>query len=253
LADAFNSMVDALAERIEREARFSSDVSHEMRSPLAAMAASISVVERRTGSMPVEVAEPFGLLRDQVSGFQALTLDLLEISRLDAGTVQLDLEVLDAARFATNVVASLAGEDGHRYAEVDVVHDGTALVSADKRRLRQVFDNLLSNAERYGGGADRVSVVVDEAAGTVRFAVEDRGAGVAPAERERIFGRFARGDAAITNPNVRGSGLGLSLAREHVRLHGGRIWVEDRPGGGARFVVELPIVDPDLLDAEEPG
>ncbi len=234
LADAFNSMVTALGERIEREARFSSDVSHELRTPLAAMAAAVSIVDRRRESMPPALVEPFDLLRSQVDDFQELTLDLLEISRLDAGTVQLDLEPLDAATLATAIVDSL-GDAG-----VQVHAPATAWVEGDKRRLRQVFANLVTNAERYGGGADQLAVEVDEDAGCVRFCVEDRGDGVPAHERDRIFGRFARGTSATIHPEVRGSGLGLSLAREHVLLHGGRIWVEDRPGGGARFVVELP-------------
>jgi signal transduction histidine kinase len=115
-------------------------------------------------------------------------------------------------------------------------------VAADKRRLERVIANLVENAGYYGGGATRVVLSGNQA--VVRLAVEDAGPGVPVAERERVFERFFRGSAAgrRRGSGGDGSGLGLSLVAEHVRLHGGRIWVEDGPGGrGARFVVELPV------------
>ena len=99
----------------------------------------------------------------------------------------------------------------------------------------------MENAVYYGGGATRVSLEQDRS--VARLAVEDAGPGVAPDERERVFDRFFRGSASgRRRSGGQGSGLGLSLVAEHVRLHGGRVWVEDGPGGvGARFVVELPL------------
>jgi signal transduction histidine kinase len=115
-------------------------------------------------------------------------------------------------------------------------------VDADKRRLVRVIANLLDNAARYGGGATSVSLRrVDEG---VQVAVEDEGPGIPPDERELVFSRFARGGGAGRRGSGDGVGLGLALVAEHVRLHGGRVWVEDRPDGkeGARFVVELPVL-----------
>ncbi len=114
--------------------------------------------------------------------------------------------------------------------------------------------NLIDNAARHGGGAVRVEVVehLDERGDFVRIAVEDEGPGVAEGERERIFERFARGSvAAGRRGRGGGTGLGLALVDEHVRLHGGRVWVEDRVGGGARFVVELPLAPPGAIDEDE--
>jgi signal transduction histidine kinase len=111
-------------------------------------------------------------------------------------------------------------------------------VVGDKRRLQRVLRNLIDNAQRYGGGAVRVGIVRDGS--RVRLEVDDAGPGVPPAERERIFDRFARGLGSRSGDKG-GAGLGLSLVAEHVRMHGGSVWVEDRPGGGARFVVSLPV------------
>ncbi|HVF32764.1 MAG TPA: HAMP domain-containing sensor histidine kinase, partial [Acidimicrobiales bacterium] len=109
----------------------------------------------------------------------------------------------------------------------------------DKRRLERVLVNLVENAAAYGGGATKVEV--GRRNGHVHVVVEDRGSGVPAAERTKVFERFFRGSAAGRRGAGGGSGLGLALVVEHVRLHGGTVWVEDGPGGlGARFVVELP-------------
>lgn len=245
LTDAFNEMVDALQHRIDREARFSSDVSHELRTPLAAMAAAMSVAERRRDTMPEDLAQVLDIIGDQITSFQALTIDLLEIARVDAGSVSLYREPIDPSVFARQLATSLGSN-----ARVDTDLDN-AVIIGDKRRLRQAFANLLTNAERYAGGADLITVSGTDDA-KVRITVEDRGPGVADDERDRIFGRFARGEAASNTPSIRGSGLGLALTREHIELHGGRIWVEEREGGGARFVVELPTA-PRLADDHDEG
>jgi two-component system, OmpR family, sensor histidine kinase MtrB len=115
------------------------------------------------------------------------------------------------------------------------------IVHADKRRIVRVIANLLDNAAKYGGGPTSVSLrQVDHG---VQIAVEDRGEGVPNEDRDLIFNRFYRGGVAGRRGSSEGVGLGLALVAEHVRLHGGRVWVEDRADGqpGARFVVELPV------------
>ena len=137
--------------------------------------------------------------------------------------------------------AARVGRGGSAPIDFDLHVDPYAtdvVVRADKRRLERVVANLVENAQRHAGGVTRISV---ERAGAWAFiAVEDAGPGVAPADQERIFERFARGSAAGRRGGGDGTGLGLALVREHVRLHHGSVWVEPRPGGGARFVVKLP-------------
>ena len=120
-------------------------------------------------------------------------------------------------------------------------------VRADKRRMVRVLANLIDNARLHGGGASRVSVEHVKGNGhgdTVQIAVEDSGPGVPSEERTLIFERFARGASSGRRGMGDGVGLGLALVDEHVRLHGGRVWVDDRLDGqsGARFVIELPLV-----------
>ncbi|MGA0959222.1 MAG: sensor histidine kinase, partial [Ilumatobacteraceae bacterium] len=120
---------------------------------------------------------------------------------------------------------------------IDIEPGSSPIASIDKRRFERIVANLLENARLHGGGPKRV--VVEGGAGSpTRLAVEDSGPGVAPSERARIFERFARGSAGRTR--VGGTGLGLALVAEHARAHGGEVWVEDVPSGGARFVVEIP-------------
>jgi signal transduction histidine kinase len=120
------------------------------------------------------------------------------------------------------------------------------LIQGDRRRLARVIANLIDNGRVHGGGDVEVAVVEAdgdaEPLSSVWVVVEDRGTGVAPEDRDLIFERFARGGSAGRRGVSEGAGLGLALVDEHVRLHGGRVWVEDREDAepGARFVVELP-------------
>jgi signal transduction histidine kinase len=109
-------------------------------------------------------------------------------------------------------------------------------VELDKVRFERILGNLIDNAENHGGGATRIELT-PAGDGRFRLAVEDAGPGVASSERDRIFERFARGSAARHRI---GTGLGLALVAEHASVMNGTSWVEDRPGGGSRFVVELP-------------
>jgi signal transduction histidine kinase len=240
LASSFNEMAQALQERIERDARFASDVSHELRSPLMTMAAAVDVLEGQRDDLTDRGQQALDLVTEEVGRFRQLVEDLLEISRYDAGAVRLDLDHVRLAEFVLQAV----DHSGHRVVPIEL--DAGLLgvvVLADKRRLARVLANLLDNAAKYGEGATAVSMrAVD---GGVQLAVEDRGPGVPVEDRAQIFDRFNRGGVAGRRGAGEGVGLGLALVAEHVRLHGGRVWVEDRADGepGARFVVELPAVE----------
>jgi signal transduction histidine kinase len=239
LTSSFNSMADALQGRIERDARFASDVSHELRSPLTTLATTVGVLASRRDELPERSQAALDLLSADVERFQRLVEDLLEISRYDAGVADLHLDDVRLTELVTRAVASVGGPPVEL--GPGAVVDGLA-IQADKRRMERVIANLVENAARYGGGATRV--IVDAGHYVARVAVDDEGPGVAADEREAIFERFFRGSAAgQRRGGGQGSGLGLSLVSEHVRLHGGRVWVEDNPvGAGARFVVEIPLV-----------
>lgn len=242
LTESFNDMAEALEQRVERDARFASDVSHELRSPLMTLSASVEVMEARRDELPERAQSALDLLSSDVVRFQGLVEDLLEISRFDAGAIRLHMEELLAAEFVRQAVGVSSVPD----TPVTVSERAeTALIRGDKRRLARVIANLIDNARAYGGGDPEVTISVvnepDEPISHLLIAVEDHGPGVAPEERSLIFERFARGGGAGRRTGSEGAGLGLSLVDEHVRMHGGRVWVEDRLDGdpGARFVIEL--------------
>ena len=247
LANSFNDMAAALQLRIERDARFASDVSHELRSPLMTLSASVEVMEARRGEMPERAQAALDLLKSDVIRFQGLVEDLLEISRFDAGAVRLHLEELLAAEFVRQAVAVSTLPT----TPIDVLPEAEALIiNGDRRRLARVVQNLIDNARVHGGGEPEIMISgirlgEGEPITKVRIAVEDHGQGVPEHERELVFERFARGGVAGRRATSDGAGLGLSLVDEHVRMHGGTVWVTDRLDGrpGARFVIEL--------DAEE--
>ncbi|MCY3862329.1 MAG: HAMP domain-containing sensor histidine kinase [bacterium] len=241
LTDSFNEMVGALQDRIARDERFASEVSHELRSPLMTLTASLEVMNTRRAELPERARTALDLLTEDVDRFEHLVEDLLEISRFDVGTAELDLDAFNLLEFVENAVSATS------QVEIPIVCDlvtARTRVRADKRRLMQVIDNLLSNAQKYAGGATRITL--GHQMREVVIAVDDSGPGVADDEKEHIFDRFSRGRQTVERGTTTGVGLGLALVAEHVRLHEGRVWCEDRPDGqpGTRFVVQLPIAVP---------
>lgn len=234
LTASFNRMADTLQTRIAREARFASDVAHELRTPLTTLITSLSVLERRSGELSTEGQEALDLLGRDVRRLERTAADLVEIAKHDAGVVTADMQPLPATTVINRLLNRL------RRPDLPVVVDQSAvrtLIHADEGRLERILVNLIDNADTHGGGATRVTV--QRIGDVVRIAVEDNGPGVLEEERTRVFERFARGADAQTSGRYDGSGLGLALAAENTILQGGRLWVEDAPGGGARFVVEL--------------
>lgn len=243
LVDAFNGMADAVQDRIERESRFVSDVSHELRSPITALQAATDVLERRRGEFSDRPAKAVDVIIDQVRRFDGMVLDLLELSRIDADAADMHVESSDIVETSRRIAAHYGLAD----LRIDVEPDAPPRALIDRVRYERILGNLLENAKHHADGPTRIAIerpAPEPAAGDdepidafVHIAVEDDGPGVEPDERERIFGRFARG--RVSRHRV-GTGLGLALVTEHARALGGSAWVEDAPGGGARFVVSLP-------------
>ncbi len=239
LASSFNQMADNLQARIEREARFTSDVSHELRSPLTTLATSLGIIQSRRQELPERSRQALDLLIAEMSRFQHMVTDLLEISRFDAGAAELSLDEVPLDEVVRQAVRVTRAPD----VPVEIGPGATALVvRVDKRRIERIITNLVDNAYTYAGGATMVGVEAHE--GQVRLVVEDAGPGVPAEDRRRVFERFSRGSTGGRRGDGEGTGLGLALVTEHAHLHGGRAWVEDRPGGGSRFVVELPASGP---------
>lgn len=230
LARSFNQTAADLERRVATDARFAGDVSHELRTPLMTMLNSMQLIQNHRAELPPAVREPVELLGYDLDRFRRLVIDLLEISRDDGG----DQGSREIVRIADLVRAAADGTAGREVTTVAPEAEGLTL-QADKRRLERVIANLVENAEDHAGGCKGVGV---EAGGLgVVITVDDAGPGIAVEDRTRIFERFGRGE---TSGRGRGVGLGLAIVARHVQWHGGTIQVTTRPGGGARFVVELP-------------
>lgn len=235
LALSFNAMAESLEQRIQRDARFASDVSHELRSPLTAVNTSVDLMEMFRASLPPQGRRALDLLHLEVNRLAAMVQDLLEISRMDAGASNLDFEDVRIDELVMRIVAGCGGDVP---IEVSPRATGT-IVRVDKRRMQRVLANILDNADAYAGGA--VLVTVDLNGSNTIIGVEDQGPGVPRDEQEMIFERFFRGAASGRRGTASGTGLGLALATEHMHAHGGSITVENRLKGGARFAITLPV------------
>lgn len=229
LARTMNGMLDRLEGAAARQRRFVSDASHELRSPLATMRTELEVALAHPdrADWPRVAAD---VLADNAR-LEALVGDLLELARLDEGAapvpasdVDLDDVVVDEATRPRAVPVDASG-----------VH--AARVAGDRAGLARVVRNLLDNAARHA--SSRVWVATSRDGDDVVLTVDDDGPGVPEAERERIFERFTRADAARARSGG-GVGLGLAVVRAIVERHGGTVRAGDRPGGGARFTVRLP-------------
>jgi signal transduction histidine kinase len=229
LAGSFNDMADAIQARIEREARFASDVSHELRSPITALSAAVEVLDARRDELPARSQQALDVVVSQVRRFDQMVMDLLELSRIDAGSTELHREDVDVAE----LVQRIAQRYGYSGIPIDIAPKVPRRVRLDKLRFERILANLLDNAGQHAGGPTKVTIETVQRR-TLLLTVEDTGPGVARGERARIFERFARGSAARHKV---GTGLGLSLVSEHAQAHGGQAWVDDRPGGGAMFRV----------------
>jgi two-component system, OmpR family, sensor histidine kinase MtrB len=250
IVGSFNSMVDALAARIERDARFVGDVSHELRSPLTSLVTSVEVMAGRRDELSPRSQQALTLIEGELARFRQTLDDLLELARLDsAAPAEAEPEVSLSA-LAREVMLRSGRAPGLLHADDDT----RTRVHVAKGRLERSLVNLLDNADRHAGGVRAVRV--ERRADTVVLSVDDAGPGVARDERERIFERFVRGPRAGRG-SLPGAGLGLAIVAETVTQQGGAALCAASPLGGARFSLSLPAADavptPALPEVAEPS
>ncbi|MFC4376839.1 sensor histidine kinase [Nocardia halotolerans] len=225
--DAFNTMVDSLQQRIERERRLVSDLSHELRTPLTTLTTTASVLAGHREELSERPRAALGLLVEETTYLRGLLDDMLALARAEAGIHRSDPAPLSLSALLSHL---LAGRDTGPVV-LDLADDG--MVRGRRMELERALVNLLANADRHGGGV--VAVRVDNDGAEVRVTIDDAGPGVAPQDRERIFERFV-----TSSRSSGGTGIGLALVAETVTGHHGRISCAERPGGGARFVLTMP-------------
>jgi signal transduction histidine kinase len=254
---AFRARIAAMAAARERERRFTADVAHELRTPLAGLVAEAGLLEEHLDGMPEESRRPAELLVGDVARLRRLVDDLMEISRLDSGRETVEPQRVDLGELVRGVVRARGWD---RDAVVEGPEGGEIVLLTDPRRVERVVANLVGNAIEHGGRGVRVRVDRDERGAMVE--VTDEGPGMPRAALPRLFERFAKGDPSRS---AGGSGLGLAIAMENARLVGAELEAWSEPERGARFTLRLPERLPgrrsrssrdradDAVDGSEPG
>lgn len=215
-------------------------VSHELRTPMTVIQGVAKTLHHNDDRLTcAQRSMLVSGLEHSATRLSGLVADLLDVDRLLRGTLLLSPDVVDLADVVADVVATVA--PGEHTVRVDA-RPAPAVI--DRPKIERVVEHLVVNAVKHTPPATDIRVTVDGAGGTARLVVEDDGPGVPDALKRRVFEPFEQGPDSADAPSP-GTGIGLALVARMVEAHDGRVWIEDSPGGGARFCVELPAADAD--------
>jgi PAS domain S-box-containing protein len=219
--------------------RFLSMASHEFRTPLSIIQSSADLLHLYFDRLDNEQREQkFDTILRQIRFMTSMLDDVLLIGRMETGRVEFDPQPHDLGVYVGEFVAEFQATQ--RTHHIHYKPPDTALtVSIDRKLFRQVLSNLLSNAVKYSPGSDRVDLLIERRNTQAVLSVRDYGIGIPGDEHERLFASFQRGSNV---KDIQGTGLGLTIAKQAVDLHGGQIFLESQPGAGAVFSVVLPLV-----------
>ncbi len=234
-ADSLARMSEGLERAVHLRDEFLSIASHELRTPLTSLRVQLDLLLRKHREDAGDLPTRLHVIDRQVRRLNRLIDQLLDVTRIERGTLALECETFDLAELVAEVAASFSGE-AERAGSAIRLALAPAVGSWDRGRIEQVVTNLLGNAIKFGKGRP-IDLRLRQRGGRVRLAVCDRGIGFAPEDGERIFERFVRG---VSASSFGGLGLGLYITRQLVHAHGGSIRVRSAPGRGAIFVVDLP-------------
>ena len=240
-------------EDLERlRAEFLGMVSHELRTPLTTIKGSAASALSSTSPFnPAEAYQFFRIIDEQADHMRSLINDLLDVTRIEAGTLSITPETSGVASLVDQARAAFLGGGAKNNIEIDLPAD-LPPVAADRQRVVQVLVNLLSSASKYSPASSTIMVTASQQDSHVAVSVADEGRGVSAKELPRLFRKFSRINGADGKTEVGGEGLGLSVCKGIVEAHGGRIWaVSDGPGLGTRFTFTIPVVEEDAIDAAD--
>ncbi|HEU0166428.1 MAG TPA: ATP-binding protein, partial [Chloroflexota bacterium] len=237
---------EAELDRLKSE--FVGTVSHELRTPLTSIKGSVDLLlDEETGELNPTQRRFLNTVRRSSDRLINIVSDLLDLSRLEAGRVQLDLHPVDAAHLAEDVVASLGNLFNAKRQQVETqAEPELPPAMADRQRIEQVLVNLLGNASKYTPEGGRVCVSLSrgepapDGSTRVRIGVTDSGPGISQPDQYRVFDKFYRAGDVLSQAQQTGTGLGLTIARSLVELHGGTLTVESELGQGCTFIICLP-------------
>ncbi len=247
LGETFDDMAESVETSIIRERRLTTDVAHELRSPLQAI--QVNVEAMIDGVYPTDSAH-LVIINDEVTRLGRMVADLLELSRLESGSLPMQEEVVDVGKTVSDMMTryDLLFEDYKLHSVVDCAEG--VYVKGDAGKLRQAVTNLIANAIRYTPEGGTITVGVTAGDIMANIMVKDTGIGLTPEEARQVFDRFWRADNSRTR-DTGGLGIGLSLVKEIVQRHGGWVQVDGRKGEGATFIIHLPLYHDTVQKTEE--
>ena len=233
LAASFNAMAAGIEELFDARRELVAWASHDLRAPIASMQAMLEALEDGLATP----ADYLPTLRQQVRTLSMLVDDLFELARIDAGALRLELQQTPVAPLVDSALRLLRPEAEARGVSLSADVDAGAEAQLEADKIERVLCNLLTNALRHTPSDGSVAIRVERREAEVLLRVEDSGEGLGGEAPARMFDRFWRADRARSG---NGAGLGLAIARGLVEAHGGRIWAENRPQGGARVSFTIP-------------
>ena len=234
VASSFNEVVDSLARLIDTRRNLVAWASHDLRMPLASMLAMVEAMQDGIGTSAY-----LPEMERQVYALSRLVDDLFELSRIETRSLELDVADVPVSELAEACVRSLQPQADALGVHLIVGCDGDGRARCAPDKIERVLMNLLTNALRHTPSDGSVAVHVRRLNGSVTVSVEDTGAGLPEGDLDHVFESFWRADSARAGDA--GAGLGLAISRGLVEAHGGRIWAENRGGGGSRFLFTLPV------------
>lgn len=239
LSTSLNRMIARLEEAFQHIHRFSADASHELRTPLTILQLELGEIVQNQNLDP-DIADQIGSALEETERLSRIVENLLTISRLDAGEVKMEKEILNLGELARSTAEQMKLLAEEKSLEMQCSIDGSVCVVGDQSRLNQVVVNLVANAIKYTPEGGEIWVAVRSSHSRAVLEVSDNGVGVPPAAIPHIFERFYRADKARSRDSG-GAGLGLAIVKAICSAHGADVRVFSQEGKGSRFIVEMPL------------
>jgi PAS domain S-box-containing protein len=237
------------------KSEFVANVSHELRTPMTSIKGYVDLILMgATGELTDQQRSFLTVVKSNTERLVVLVNDLLEVSRLEAGRVNLNLKAIDLRALVEEVTEEFRRRSRRENRALIITvkaNPNLPRAKADHERLRQIIDNLVDNAYHYTNEDGKIEIRLGQSAGEIQVDIQDNGIGIPLSEQEQVFRRFYRGEDPLVLETP-GTGLGLAVVKTLVEMHGGRIWLESQgvAGEGSTFSFTLPVYETDLIDAE---
>lgn len=250
LTQAFNEMSSRLKVSQKAQRDFVANVSHELKTPITAIQGFAQAIQDGTARTNEDKRQAAAIIESEAGRMHQLVLDLLDLARMDSGMLVMRYSRIDMLSLLRDIIDKFYPQAQQKGVALDLESKSLPELKADRDRLYQVFSNLFDNAIKYTSKGGSVSVKTSCDASFIRIIVEDTGAGISLEDQPFIFDRFYRADPSRAGGKGQGAGLGLSIAREIVQAHGGKISVQSILGKGSTFSVTLPLVPMNSMQAD---